>query len=329
MHVRVGTAVAADRESPLAVTLVQGLAAADRMDYAIQKSVELGVHAIQPVAMARSVARLDAAARREAGVSIGGRSPSPRASNAGATACLACIRCWRSMRGSAQTSGAAVAPVACTGWRTVPRWVGAAGRSGRNSGRSRRRPDAGRNRCGAARRISRAAPGPARFCAPRPPGRRRSRRSTRYGATGARMRMTSRRRSAVITTLAAARRLRGPGGVRAGGRPDTRGFRRPGRWRFVDRSRDHDRSCVSVGRCRRQTARDDDPGRARDDAAALDAQCAGGIEALGVSGAGMRAGAAGGRGARERRRAHVALAAARRAAHCRHRRHRLRRAEWR
>jgi 16S rRNA (uracil1498-N3)-methyltransferase len=43
----------------LEVTLVQGLAAADRMDYAIQKAVELGVHAIQPVTMARSVARLD------------------------------------------------------------------------------------------------------------------------------------------------------------------------------------------------------------------------------------------------------------------------------
>ncbi|HEY7904093.1 MAG: 16S rRNA (uracil(1498)-N(3))-methyltransferase [Burkholderiales bacterium] len=61
VDVRVGTAAAVDRESPLAVTMVQGLAAADRMDYAIQKSVELGVRAIQPVATARSVARLDAA----------------------------------------------------------------------------------------------------------------------------------------------------------------------------------------------------------------------------------------------------------------------------
>ncbi|MGH8799158.1 MAG: 16S rRNA (uracil(1498)-N(3))-methyltransferase [Casimicrobiaceae bacterium] len=61
VDVRVGAAAAAERESPLEVTLVQGLAAADRMDYAIQKSVELGVRAIQPVATARSVARLDAA----------------------------------------------------------------------------------------------------------------------------------------------------------------------------------------------------------------------------------------------------------------------------
>ncbi len=50
-----------DRESPLVVTLVQGLATGDRMDYTIQKAVELGVAAVQPVTMARSVARLDAA----------------------------------------------------------------------------------------------------------------------------------------------------------------------------------------------------------------------------------------------------------------------------
>jgi 16S rRNA (uracil1498-N3)-methyltransferase len=50
-----------ERESPLVVTLVQGLATGDRMDYAIQKAVELGVSAVQPVTMARSVARLDAA----------------------------------------------------------------------------------------------------------------------------------------------------------------------------------------------------------------------------------------------------------------------------
>jgi len=49
-----------ERESPLQVTLVQGLAVADRMDLAVQKAVELGAAAIQPVTMARSVARLDA-----------------------------------------------------------------------------------------------------------------------------------------------------------------------------------------------------------------------------------------------------------------------------
>ena len=49
-----------ERESPLRVTLVQGLATGERMDYVMQKAVELGVAAVQPVTAARSVARLDA-----------------------------------------------------------------------------------------------------------------------------------------------------------------------------------------------------------------------------------------------------------------------------
>jgi 16S rRNA (uracil1498-N3)-methyltransferase len=52
---------AIDRESPLQVTLVQSLIASDRMDYAIQKAVELGAVAIAPVVSARSVTRLDGA----------------------------------------------------------------------------------------------------------------------------------------------------------------------------------------------------------------------------------------------------------------------------
>jgi 16S rRNA (uracil1498-N3)-methyltransferase len=55
----VGAHRAVERESPLDVTLMQGLAAAERMDWAIQKAVELGVSAIAPVTMARSVTRLD------------------------------------------------------------------------------------------------------------------------------------------------------------------------------------------------------------------------------------------------------------------------------
>jgi 16S rRNA (uracil1498-N3)-methyltransferase len=43
-----------ERESPLAVTLAQALAAADAMDYAIRKATELGVAAIQPLACERS-----------------------------------------------------------------------------------------------------------------------------------------------------------------------------------------------------------------------------------------------------------------------------------
>jgi 16S rRNA (uracil1498-N3)-methyltransferase len=47
-----------DRESPLAVTLVQCLPAADKMDWVVQKCTELGVAAIQPVAARRSVIKL-------------------------------------------------------------------------------------------------------------------------------------------------------------------------------------------------------------------------------------------------------------------------------
>jgi 16S rRNA (uracil1498-N3)-methyltransferase len=48
-------------ESPLRLTLAQCLSAADRMDYTIEKAVELGVAAIVPVASERSVVRLDEA----------------------------------------------------------------------------------------------------------------------------------------------------------------------------------------------------------------------------------------------------------------------------
>jgi 16S rRNA (uracil1498-N3)-methyltransferase len=50
-------------ESPLAVTLVQGIARGERMDLVVQKATELGVAAIVPVVTARSVVRLDGDAR--------------------------------------------------------------------------------------------------------------------------------------------------------------------------------------------------------------------------------------------------------------------------
>jgi 16S rRNA (uracil1498-N3)-methyltransferase len=55
--------VSARAESPLAITLMQGIARTERMDLVVQKATELGVAAIVPVAMARGVVRLDAAAR--------------------------------------------------------------------------------------------------------------------------------------------------------------------------------------------------------------------------------------------------------------------------
>jgi 16S rRNA (uracil1498-N3)-methyltransferase len=47
-----------DREAPVRVTLAQALPAADKMDWIVQKSVELGVAAFQPLAARRSVVRL-------------------------------------------------------------------------------------------------------------------------------------------------------------------------------------------------------------------------------------------------------------------------------
>ncbi len=45
-------------ESPLAVTLVQAIGRGDRMDWCIQKAVELGVHGIQPIFTERTEVRL-------------------------------------------------------------------------------------------------------------------------------------------------------------------------------------------------------------------------------------------------------------------------------
>ena len=47
-----------DLEPPLNITLVQCLPSADKMDFVVQKAVELGVSRIQPVAAKRSVIRL-------------------------------------------------------------------------------------------------------------------------------------------------------------------------------------------------------------------------------------------------------------------------------
>ena len=49
---------ATDNESPLNITLVQAVSAAERMDFTLQKSVELGVTEIRPVISERCVVRL-------------------------------------------------------------------------------------------------------------------------------------------------------------------------------------------------------------------------------------------------------------------------------
>jgi 16S rRNA (uracil1498-N3)-methyltransferase len=59
--VEVGTAHAVDRESPLPLTLVQGVSRSERMDLTVQKATELGVTRLVPVLTERSVVKLDAA----------------------------------------------------------------------------------------------------------------------------------------------------------------------------------------------------------------------------------------------------------------------------
>lgn len=69
-HARISITVehAVRSESPLHITLAQGISRAERMDYTLQKAVELGVAEIIPVLTERSVVRLDEkqAARKRA-----------------------------------------------------------------------------------------------------------------------------------------------------------------------------------------------------------------------------------------------------------------------
>jgi 16S rRNA (uracil1498-N3)-methyltransferase len=48
-----------EREAPIKIALAQSLATADKMDFIVQKSVELGVNAIMPIAATRSTLKLD------------------------------------------------------------------------------------------------------------------------------------------------------------------------------------------------------------------------------------------------------------------------------
>jgi 16S rRNA (uracil1498-N3)-methyltransferase len=65
---RVGEPHEVDRESALQITLAQGISSGERMDYTVQKAVELGVTAIQPLSTERSVVKLsgERAAKRVA-----------------------------------------------------------------------------------------------------------------------------------------------------------------------------------------------------------------------------------------------------------------------
>ena len=81
--VRVESARTIERESPLDLTLVQGVSRGARMDYTVQKAVELGVARIEPVLAGRGVVRLDAAGAAE------------KAAHWQAVAIAACEQCGR------------------------------------------------------------------------------------------------------------------------------------------------------------------------------------------------------------------------------------------
>lgn len=49
---------AVNKESPIKITLAQAISSGDRMDFTIQKAVEMGVTEIQPIASQRSVVKL-------------------------------------------------------------------------------------------------------------------------------------------------------------------------------------------------------------------------------------------------------------------------------
>lgn len=59
LRVRIGEHRSVERESPLRITLAQGISRSERMDWVLQKATELGVAAIVPVVTERSVVKLD------------------------------------------------------------------------------------------------------------------------------------------------------------------------------------------------------------------------------------------------------------------------------
>jgi 16S rRNA (uracil1498-N3)-methyltransferase len=59
VFVRLGAAIQVTTESPLRISLIQGVSRGERMDWTLQKATELGVAAISPVLTSRSVVRLD------------------------------------------------------------------------------------------------------------------------------------------------------------------------------------------------------------------------------------------------------------------------------
>ncbi len=59
VELALGEAQTPHRDSPLSLRLLQGVSRGERMDYAVQKATELGVHSILPVLTRHGVVRLD------------------------------------------------------------------------------------------------------------------------------------------------------------------------------------------------------------------------------------------------------------------------------
>ena len=64
VRVLVSAGNSVDNESPLAITLIQGVCRSQRMDWLVQKTTELGVVQIVPALCERSVVKLDARRRQ-------------------------------------------------------------------------------------------------------------------------------------------------------------------------------------------------------------------------------------------------------------------------
>jgi len=101
--VSVGGFVDVERESPLQVVLAQGISSGERMDYTLQKAVELGVAAIQPIAARRSV------------VKLAGERSERRLAHWQAVVAAACEQCGRNRVPPVAT------PLSLANWLATPR----------------------------------------------------------------------------------------------------------------------------------------------------------------------------------------------------------------
>ena len=107
VRVQLGAHHAIERESPVAVTLLQCVIRAERMDFIVQKATELGVAAIVPVQSRHGVVRLDEPAMER------------RQRHWQAVAIGACEQCGRNRIPELRAPGSF--ELACATLRTSPR----------------------------------------------------------------------------------------------------------------------------------------------------------------------------------------------------------------